>query len=659
MTTEKSNLSAPEEQVSKIAEDVTIAATTANELAKNPVQDIQAENGESPCTETFVDFADEDAQLAANASDFNLGDEIADEQSTDNSKESSTTDMSSKTKDELIDMFGQLLESKPVQSIRKSVEAIKIAYYKLHRTELDLAKRTFLDAGGKEEDFDIKIDNTEQRFKELFMQYRTKRDEFVSIIDKQKESNIVIKLQIIEDLKELINSGERLDQTFTQFRELQNRWKDTGLVPQSKAKDLWETYNLYVEKFYDFIKINKELRDLDLKRNYEAKIILCEETEALVIEPSIVSAFYKLQKLHDHWREIGPVPNEHKEALWNRFKEASSRINKQHQEHFEGLKEEQNRNLEIKSELCLNTEALTTSAFSSRKEWNKASEKLIEIQKLWKTIGFAPKKDNSAIYERFRNACDNFFEQKRNFYLHIKTEMDHNFELKSEICQVAESLKESQQWKKSTEELIQLQKRWKEIGPVSRRHSDAMWKRFRSACDEFFKNKSTFFSTVDEAYQQNLVAKLAVLEEIEKCNLEEIDFNTIKDIQRRWSELGFVPIKEKERVQNQYKAAMDKLFSSLRGSDKERQMDKFKSKLHDIKGKGSDRKVGYERDRLSNKVKQLEADIALLENNIGFFAKSKNAESMINGVKHKIERAKQEMKSTIEMIKLIDKKDKE
>ncbi len=659
MTTEKSTQSVPEEQVSKIAEDVTVVANVANELVEEPVQESKAEDAEKPCAETFIDFSDEEAHLAANSSDFNLGEEIADEQTNDEVKDSSVETISSKTKDELIEMFGQLLESKPVQSIRKDVEVIKISFYKIHRTELDLAKKTFVDAGGNIEDFDIQIDNSEQKFKELFMQYRKKRDEFVNIIEQQKESNLVIKLKIIEDLKELINSGERLDQTFTAFRELQQRWKDVGLVPQTKAKDLWETYNLYVEKFYDFIKINKELRDLDLKRNYEAKLILCEETEALVIEPSIVSAFYKLQKLHEQWREIGPVTNEYKELLWSRFKEASSRINKQHQEYFEGLKEEQKRNLDIKNELCINTEALVNGAFSSRKDWNKASEKLIEIQKIWKTIGFAPKKDNSTIYERFRNACDNFFEQKRNFYLHIKTEMEHNFELKNEICQIAESLKESQEWKKSTEELILLQKRWKDIGPVSRRHSDAMWKRFRSACDEFFKNKSTHFSTVDEQYQLNLVAKLAILEEIETCDMSAVNFNTIKELQRRWSEIGFVPIKEKEKIQNKYKSAMDKLFTTLRGSDKERQMDKFKSKIHNIKGKGGEKKINYERDRLYNKIKQLETDIALLENNIGFFSKSKNAESMIKDVRNKIDRAKQEMKATIEMVQMIDNQDKE
>ena len=247
---------------------------------------------------------------------------------------------------------------------------------------------------------------------------------------------------------------------------------------------------MYVENFYNFIKINKELRDLDLKKNYEAKLQLCEEADALVLETSVITAFHKLQKLHEQWREIGPVANEYKEPLWDRFREASSKINKRHQEYFDNIKEEQKRNLELKTQLCVRTEELSEASPTTRKEWNKASEQLIEIQKVWKTIGFAPKKDNTKIYERFRTACDRFFENKRNFYLQTKAEMENNLLLKNEICAAAEAVMDSEQWKKTTDELIALQKKWKEIGPVSRRHSDAVWKRFRTACDHFFERKA-------------------------------------------------------------------------------------------------------------------------------------------------------------------------
>ena len=461
-----------------------------------------------------------------------------------------------------------------------------------------------------------------------------------------------------EELKELVNSDETLNHTFNKFRELQQRWKETGIVPQQNVKDLWETYNLHVENFYSFIKINKELRDLDLKKNYEQKIALCEQAEALVLEPSVVEAFHKLQKLHDEWRETGPVANEYKEVLWERFKAASSRINKQHQEHFESLKGEQVKNLELKTELCAATEELAAQPLTTRKEWNRASDRLLEIQKTWKTIGFAPKKDNNRIYERFRTACDRFFEAKRQFYAGVKTEMEHNLQLKTEICEAAESLMNSEEWKKATDELIALQARWKEIGAVSRRHSDAIWKRFRAACDKFFERKASHFASVDGEHEENLRQKLALLDEMAAADVKAGGYDVIREFQRRWGEIGFVPIKQKDAVQKKYKAAVDALFNTLRGSERDRSMNRFRDKVSSLKSAGSNR-LRSERERLYNKVRQLEQEIGLLENNIGFFAKSKNAEALVADVKAKIDRAREEMAAAIEKVKLIDRQAQE
>ena len=554
------------------------------------------------------------------------------------------SDLAGKSKEELLAIFARMLEERPVQSLRRDVEALKIAFYKLRRAESDAARRAFVEAGGAEGEFVSEPDPAELRFKDLFREYRRLRDEFVAGLEAAKEENLKIKLQIIEELKELASSDEMLNQTFNKFRELQHRWKETGVVPQQNVKDLWETYNLHVENFYNFIKINKELRDLDLKKNYEQKLALCEQAEALVLEPSIIEAFHKLQKLHDEWREIGPVANEYKEVLWNRFKEASSRINKQHQEFFENIKQEQLRNLELKSELCVKAEELAQQPLTSRKEWNKASEKLFEIQKVWKTIGFAPKKDNNAIYERFRNACDKFFEAKRAYYAGLKGEMEHNLQLKTELCEAAEALRD---------ELIALQAKWKQTGAVSRRYSDQIWKRFRAACDAFFERKSRHFAAVDDQYGENLRRKEALLEEMAAADILAGGFEMIRDFQRRWGEIGFVPIKQKEAIQKRYKEVVDKMFDTLRGSERDRSMDRFKEKVSSLKASG-DRRLRTERDRLYNKVRQLEQDIALLENNIGFFSKSKNAEAMIAEVRAKIERAKQEMQAAIEKVKLID-----
>ena len=712
MATEKPNLPASEEQISPAAEDV-IAACEATDgvadpempaAAEPPVADAAGETaagdsvtetaaeevaGEVPAGEAVrqedaprprrariraaaepveapqeedapeevqVDFSDEDAALAARSAGLELDEATAEEEAAERlAAEAPAAEdrFAGKSKEELVALFGKMLGEQPVQALRRDVEALKIAFYRLRRAEVEAARRRFIEEGGAEEEFSPAVDGAEVQLKELFREYRRRRDEFIAGLEAEKEKNLAAKLGIIEELKELVDSDETLNHTFTKFRELQQRWKETGIVPQQHVKDLWETYNLHVENFYNFIKINTELRDLDLKKNYEQKLALCEAAEALVLEPSIVEAFHKLQKLHDEWRETGPVANEFKETLWERFKEASSRINKQHQAFFENIKAEQTKNLELKAGLCEQTEELAQQLYTTRKEWNRASDRLLEIQKVWKTIGFAPKKDNTRIYERFRTACDRFFEAKRRFYADVKTEMEHNLQLKNELCEAAEALQMSEEWKKTTDELIALQARWKEIGAVSRRYSDQVWKRFRAACDKFFERKAAHFSDVDGQYEQNLVRKQALLDEMAAADVKEGGFEMIKEFQRRWSEIGFVPIKRKDEIQKRYKECVDTLFSVLRGSERDRSMSRFREKVSAFKASG-DRRIRTERDRLYNRVKQLESDIALLENNIGFFAHSKGAEALIADVREKIERAKREMADTIEKVKLID-----
>ena len=625
------------------AEDV---QTTATETVVAADDVTTAEEVET----SRVDFSDEEAALAASEAGLEVGDEMPEEAAV--ATVVAEDEFSGKTKEELLDYFAAQLEERPIPTLRRTVEGVKVAFYRIRRAEVEQARRQHLEAGGTEENFVVPTDEAENRLKELFKEYRQRRDDYIANLDAEKEANLKIKLQIIEELKELISSDETLNHTFTKFRELQTRWKETGLVPQSHVKDLWENYNLHVEHFYSFIKINKELRDLDLKKNYEQKVALCEQAEALVMEHSVVEAFHKLQKLHDEWRETGPVPMEHKESLWERFKSASSRINKQHQEHFEQLKAEQVKNLELKTELCAVVEELAAQPFTSRKEWNKASERLLEIQKTWKTIGFAPKKDNNRIYERFRTACDKFFELKRGFYVDVKSEMEQNLQHKVELCEQAESLQMSEDWKKTTDELIALQARWKEIGAVSRRHSDQVWKRFRTACDKFFERKAAHFSSVDDEHAANLAKKLALLEEMAAADVKTGGYEVIRDFQRRWGEIGFVPIKQKDQIQKRYKQAVDKLFETLRGSERDRQMGRFKERLSNMKG--GERRMQSEREKLYNKVRQLEQEIALLENNIGFFSKSKNAETLVADVKQNIEKAKMQMQDAIEKIRLID-----
>lgn len=637
MATEKSTATPELESVSK-----------AEDMSKENVVEPQEESAPTetqPVADTPVAAAEPDTEV-------NGGEERDDENTVEEDADLADS-ISDKTKGELLEMLAQIIAERPVQDIRREVEAIKIAFYKRHRAEVDALRKAFAAEHGEDAEFAMEPDADESRFKDLLRTYRTKRDEFAAVAEKAKEENYKIKLEIIEELKNLVKNEETLNNTFAKFRELQARWKETGPVPQQYVKDLWETYNLHVENFYDFVKINKELRDLDWKKNLELKTALCEQAERLAEEPSVVEAFRKLQKLHDDWREIGPVASEYKEALWERFKEASSKINRSHQEFFENLKAEQLNNLERKTALCEQVEALAADSLSSHKTWNRASEKLLEIQKEWKTIGFASKKDNTKVYERFRAACDAFFARKREFYSEVKDDMEKNLRLKEEICEAAEKLQESEEWKAATDELLALQARWKEIGAVSRRHSDAIWKRFRAACDMFFERKSAHFASVENEYAENLRKKSELIEQMLVADIKEGGHDMIKEFQRRWSEIGYVPIKHKDELQKRYKEAVDKLFGALRGSDREQSMSRFKEKVSSLRSAG-DKRLRTERDKLYNRVRQLEQEIALLENNIGFFSKSKGAEALIADVQEKIARAKRDMADAIAKVKMID-----
>ena len=577
--------------------------------------------------------------------------DIAQENRDENIEKEVSNEISRLDKEGVLARLAERVMEEPSADLRNEVEALKVVFYKLHRADMEARRKVFFEENGADAEYKSQTDEAEVRFKELYNIYRTKRDEATAISEKEKEANYIAKLAVIEELKQLIDSEETLNSTFAKFHELQARWRSIGQVAQARVSDLYETYNLHVENFYDYVKINKELRDLDWKRNLEAKTAICEQAETLVEEGAIIEAFHKLQKLHEEWREIGPVALEHKEALWTRFKNASTIINRRHQEHFESIKAEQIQNFEKKSALCDEIEQFINSAPTSHKAWNKASERLLAIQAEWRTIGFAPKKDNNKVYDRFRTACDKFFEAKHAFYTEAKDDMAKNLDIKTSLCEQAEAIAERTDWAKATEELLALQAEWKKSGAVSRKYADAIWKRFRAACDKFFENKSQHYSTIDNEYSANLAAKRALLEEMAQATIKS--FDDIKEFQRRWSEIGFVPIRNKEELQKQYKAALDKLFASVRGADRENQMNRFKNKVASMREAG-DKRLRSEREKLYNRVKQLEQEIQTLENNIGFFAKSKGAEALIAGVEEKIARARRDMADAIERVKLID-----
>lgn len=567
-------------------------------------------------------------------------------------------DYSALTREDLLIRLSELLDNKGIQDIRTDVDNIKLNYYKKFKNEVDQQRKKFVEEGGDIDDFYAPEDPLESRIKELFKRYRDLKANSNKLLEQEKLENLEKKYEVIEKIKDLINRKESINKTFQEFRDLQKEWRFIGLIPQQNLKDLWETYNHHVEKFYDYIKINKELRDLDLKKNLEAKIGLCEKAEELLLEPSVINAFNKLQKYHDQWREIGPVPAEMRTEIWERFREATSKINRKHQQHFEDLKKEQKKNLDQKRVLCEKSEEISNLVLSSIREWEDKSRELIDIQKVWRSIGFAPKKDNNKIYKRFRTACDHFFNRKREFYAHNKEMYQNNLQLKTDLCIQAEALKDSSEWKKTTEDLINLQERWKEIGPVPRKYSDQIWRRFRAACDHFFEKKGTYYSSIDKTFEANLSKKDKLIQEIEECKLTNDlveNFKILNDFQRRWADIGFVPLKEKDAIQERYRIALNRHYDNLKIDDHKKNLLKFRNRINNILQKPkSDLKLRQERDKFVARLQQLKSDIVLWENNIGFFAKSKNAQTMIDEVNNKISSARDTIKLLEAKIDLID-----
>lgn len=567
-------------------------------------------------------------------------------------------DYSGYSKIELVETLSLIIENRPPAEIKEDVERIKVLFYKKIKAETEERKTKFLEGGGRIEDYKIWVDPQDYRVKELLEKYREKKNDYNKVQEAEKYENLKKKYDIIDKIKDLVNREESINKTFHEFRTLQNEWHSIGVVPQSSLKDLWENYHHSVEVFYDYIKINKELRDLDLKKNLEAKVLLCEKAEELLLEPNPVNAFRILQDFHNQWREIGPVPQESKNEIWERFKEATSQINKRHHEYFEKQKDDQRKNLEAKMAICEEVEAINLLEINNFKEFDERAEKIVSLQKMWRTLGFAPKKQNTKVYQRFREACDAFFEKKRSFYSDNKETQINNLQLKTDLCIQAESLQESTDWKTTSDALIKLQKEWKEIGPVPRKHSEKVWKRFRKACDHFFNRKSEFFANLDTSYEDNLKAKIAIIEELEKFepgNDVQAAFERLKEMQRKWTEIGFVPFNKKEEITNRYRSALNKEFDKLKIADEDKSILKYKTKLDNLKSNPkASRKVRNERDKFFTKIKQLEGDIVLWENNIGFFAKSPNADTMIREVREKIENAKKMIKTLEEKVKMID-----
>ena len=565
-------------------------------------------------------------------------------------------DYSADTNAELVDAL-KVLIGQEVDSVKDDVEIIKQLFYKRIKIEVEELKKAFMEDGGEELDFLAPKDELEERFKSLLNEFRIKKASLMAQIEKDKETNLLQKQHILGQMKALVDSNDDVSVHINEFRALQQKWKSIGHVPASASTELWKQYNLYQESFWDLIKINNELREYDFKKNLELKNSLCEAAEKLVNEDDVISAFQQLQKLHEEWHELGPVARELREQTWNRFKEASTAINKKHQSYFDDIRKVEEENYETKKVLCEAVEAFDFSEFKSYKAWDDGTKTVLAWQEEWKSIGYAPRKVNQKLFDRYRRACDAFFTAKAEFYKASKIELAQNAEKKRALCEKAEELKDNTDWKETSSKLIQLQKEWKSIGFVPKKESDELWKRFISACDYFFeqKNKSTSGQRTSEA--ENLIKKKELIAQItafEKTDNPSESLSALRAIMAEWNATGHVPFKEKDKIYKEYRDAVDKQFEVLNIDASDRRMDSFRNNLKDMSSKGEN-KLYREREKLMRTYEHLKSEIATYENNIGFFSSSsKKGGGLIQEMERKIEALKEESKLIEQKINLID-----
>ncbi len=549
---------------------------------------------------------------------------------------------------QLVEMLEELVQDSDIQNIKDKVAAIRLHFNKLNKEDMDNELDQFLQGGGEAESFQHVEDPIEQRFNAAFGIFKANRAKQNEDLEKQKVENLSKKQAILDELKEIIASDESLKKTYDDFHALQDRWKEIGPVPAAENSNLWNNYHFLVEKFFDKVRIGRELRDLDMKKNLDSKIELCEKAEELLDEKSITKAFKALQKLHEDWKEVGPVPQDKKDEIWERFKAATDKINQIRREHYSKIEEEQTSNLETKKALCDKAEELIAEDYQSVNAWQKKSTELAEIFGIWKTVGPASKKDNEEIWQRFRGTMDTFFAKKKAFFAGLKDRQTENLERKTQLCIEAEALMDSSEWKTVTEQMKKLQEEWKTIGPVPKRHTDKIWKRFRAACDTFFNRKNEHFSGRRTEEDANLAAKKALIEEIKAFQLtpsRNENMEAIKTFQKRWIEIGYVPMKHKDAINKEYRELIDGLFDMMRKNQNEASTNEFREMMEGWKDDPSaNDKVRRERLTLQNRIQKLRDEIAAMENNIGFFSNSKNSELMRAEYEKKINKAKEDLK---------------
>lgn len=664
---ETNETTALEQSAEKEAPTNLASETPVKDTPSEPVptteQPAEAPSEPAPATDDVAEeatpVAEEEAPAATEEAPATVGEETPEEGTPATEEEASATEAEEAhlplNKEEVVARIKEIASGEDAGD-KSEVDQLKVLFYKYHNAEVQEAFRRYLDEGGEADKYIPQIDPLEAEFRAAMQIVRERRAAQQEALEEQKQKNLERKLAILERIQQMASTPEEANQTFNEFKALQAEWKEIKAVPAERATELWKNYQLYVEKFYDLLKLGHELRDYDFRKNLEIKTRLCEQAEALAEVPDVIQAFNQLQGLHQEWKETGPVAKELRDEIWNRFKAASTVVNKRHQAHFEALKAQEEENLAAKTALCEELEGMATEGLKSFADWDSITQKIIALQAKWKTIGYAPQKMNTQIFERFRTACDAFFEKKSQFFQRQKEELNANLARKKELVEKAEALKDSTEWRKTGDALIQLQKQWKEIGAVPRKYSETLWKRFIAACDQFFEAKQAATAGQREEEQGNLQQKQGIIEQLKALASEGAEdvLQKVRELQQQWNEVGHVPFRDKDRLYKEYREICDKLYGALNATQARRRLNNFRNSLAQKIEKEAGSLEG-ERNRMMRAYERMRDEIKTYENNLGFLTtSSKKGNAMVDAMKKKVEKLREELHLLGEKIKAVD-----
>ena len=559
------------------------------------------------------------------------------------------------TKEEVVNRVKEIAQSEELAE-KQELDLLKQLFYKFHNNDIQEARNAFIEGGGEPEKFEPQIDPLEPEFRASMQLIRDRRAAAQEELERQKAENLKRKLEILDRIQQLASTPEEANSAFDEYKALQAEWKEIKQGPAERATELWKNYQLYVEQFYDLLKLGHELRDYDFRKNLEAKTRLCEEAEALIEAPEVVAAYNQMLILNQEWKETGPVARELREEIWNRFKTATTAIYKRHQDFFEARKAKEEENLNQKTALCEQIEAISTDDLKTSSDWDEMTKKIIEMQATWKTIGFAPQKMNTAIFERFRKGCDAFFEKKAQFFQALKESLNENLAKKKELVEKAESLKDSTEWRSTGDILIRLQKQWKEIGNVPHKYSEELWKRFVGACDQFFEARQQATAGVRDEQNANKEEKQNIIERLKELAAKEGEeiIQEVKELQKKWNEVGHVPFRDKDRLYKEYREVCDKIYGALSASHAKRHLNNFRNNLaQKIEKEGGS--LSNERQRMMRAYERMRDELNTYENNLGFLSSnSKKGNSLVDNMKKKVEKLRDELSLLAQKIKAVD-----